>query len=246
MLNAEEKNREIFLHARCSIVRIMRTLFSRLTVALFVFYSSFLVPHSLFSAEAAAVADVVKRLQARYDSTAGFRADFTQEVESATLGQKVESRGTVVFKKPGRMRWEFTEPPQTLVSDGKFFWFYQPAEKQVLKTPFQQAFTSTTPASFLLGVGRLDQDFNITLAGETADSYQLRLTPKKDPEALGLLDLVVSAKTFDILQATVTDPLGNVTRLHFSNIDRKASFDDTLFHFTVPPGVDVIEAPAAS
>jgi outer membrane lipoprotein carrier protein len=208
-----------------------------------VFCSSFIIHHSSF---AATVPDIVKRLQERYDSTQGFRAEFSQEVESATLGQKVESRGTVVFKKPGRMRWEFTEPPQTLVSDGKFFWFYQPAEKQVLKAAFQQAFSSTTPASFLLGVGRLDQDFTVSLTGETADSYQLRLTPKKDPEAIGLLDLVVSAKTFDILQATVTDPLGNVTRLHFSNIDRKASLDDTLFHFTAPPGVDVIEAMPAS
>jgi len=224
----------------------MRRFFSQLILLIFLLHSAFRIPHSAFFAEAASVSDIVKRLQERYDSTAGFRADFTQEVESATLGQKVESRGTVVFKKPGRMRWEFTEPQQTLVSDGKFFWFYQPAEKQVLKTPFQQAFSSTTPASFLLGVGRLDQDFNISLAGETADSYQLRLTPKKDPEALGLLDLVVSAKTFDILQATVTDPLGNVTRLHFSNIDRKASLDDALFHFTAPPGVDVIEAMPAS
>jgi len=224
----------------------MRRFLFRLTLLIVLFYSAIRTPNSAFFAEAASVPDLVKRLQERYDSTAGFRADFTQEVESATLGQKVESRGTVVFKKPGRMRWEFTEPPQTLVSDGKFFWFYQPAEKQVLKTPFQQAFTSTTPASFLLGVGRLDQDFNITLAGETADSYQLRLTPKKDPEAIGLLDLVVSAKTFDILQATITDPLGNVTRLHFSNIDRKAALDDTLFQFTAPPGVDVIDAMPAS
>src|SRR5215813_14752131 len=241
MLNAEEKNREIFLHARCSIVRIMRTLFSRLTVALFVFYSSFLVPHSLFSAGAAAVADVVKRLQARYDSTAGFRADFTQEVESATLGQKVESRGTVVFKKPGRMRWEFNEPKQTLVSDGKFFWFYQPAENQVIKTPFQQAFTSSTPTSFLLGVGQLQKDFTVSLTSTTAGAYQLRLTPKKDPEAIGLLDLTVNAKTFDIEQAVVTDPLGNVTRLRLSNIDRSTPLNDELFHFSAPPGVDVVE-----
>jgi outer membrane lipoprotein carrier protein len=223
----------------------MRRFISQLILCLFL-YSVFPILYSAFLAEAASIDAIVKKLQSRYDSTDGFRADFTQEVESATLGQKVESRGTVMFKKPGRMRWEFSEPPQTLVSDGKFFWFYQPAEKQVLKTPFHQVFSSTTPASFLLGVGRLDQDFNISLTGETADSYQLHLTPKKDPEALGLLDLVVSAKTFDILQVTVTDPLGNVTRLHFSNIDRKASLDDTLFHFTVPPGVDVIEAMPAS
>ncbi len=230
--------------ARCSILRIMRI--SRFTIALAVFYSSLIIHHSSFSAWAASVPDLVKRLQARYDSTAGFRADFTQEVESATLGQKVEARGTVVFKKPGRMRWEFSEPQQTLVSVVKFFWLYQPTEKQVLKTPFQQVFSSTTPASFLLGVGRLDQDFSVSLTGETAEAYQLRLTPKKDPEALGVLDLAVSAKTFDILQATITDPLGNVTRLSFSHIDRTAPLDDALFRFTAPPGVDVIEAMPAS
>src|SRR5215468_339703 len=120
------------------------------------------------SAQAASVTEIVNKLQVRYDSTAGFRADFQQEVESATLGQKVESRGSVVFKKPGRMRWEFTEPKQTLVSDGKFFWFYQPAENQVIKTPFQQAFSSNTPASFLLGVGQLAKDFTVSLISETA------------------------------------------------------------------------------
>ena len=144
------------------------------------------------------------------------------------------------------MRWEFSEPPQTLVSDGKFFWFYQPAEKQVLKTPFQQAFSSTTPASFLLGVGRIDQDFNVSLTSETQEMYLLRLTPKKDPEAIGLLSLAVSAETFDILQATITDPLGNTTRLRFANIDRTASLDETLFQFAPPSGVDVIEAMPAS
>jgi outer membrane lipoprotein carrier protein len=144
------------------------------------------------------------------------------------------------------MRWEFSEPQQTLVSDGTFFWFYQPTEKQVLKTPFQQAFRSSTPASFLTGVGRLDEDFVVSLRGEAEAVYQLRLTPKKDAEAIGLLDLAVSAKTFDILQATVTDPLGNVTRLRFTNIDRTAPLDDALFRFTAPAGVDVIEALPAS
>jgi outer membrane lipoprotein carrier protein len=224
----------------------MRKFFFCLLV-LFFFHSSFIIHHSSFAAQAASVPTIVKRLQARYDSTGGFRADFTQEVESATLGQKIESRGKVFFKKPGLMRWEFTSgPQQTLVSDGKFFWFYQPAEKQVLKTPFQQAFRSNTPVSFLTGVGRVDQDFTVTLQGETNQIYSLRLTPKQDPEAIGLLDLEVDAKTFDILQATITDPLGNTTRVRFTNIDRKAPLDDTLFHFTTPPGVDVVEPPSTS
>lgn len=193
------------------------------------------------SLNAASVSDVVKKLQARYDSTAGFHANFSQAVESATLGQKVESRGTVVFKKPGRMRWEFIEPKQTVVSDGQFFWFYQPEENQVIKTPFQQAFSSSSPVSFLLGVGQLEQDFSIALISESQDAYRLRLTAKKDADAFGTLDLTVNAQTFDIEQAVVTDPLGNITRLRFSDIDRTAQIHDEAFHFSPPPGIDVIE-----
>jgi outer membrane lipoprotein carrier protein len=219
----------------------MNKIFSRCSVLLFTGYWLLATGYFASYAQAATVADIVKSLQARYDTTAGFRADFQQEVASATLGQKVQAHGSVVFKKPGRMRWEFVEPKQTLVSDGKYFWFYQPTENQVIKTPFQQAFTSNTPTSFLLGVGRLDKDFTVSIASETADVYQLHLVPKQDPEAIGLLDLTVNAKTFDIQQAVVTDPLGNVTRLQLFHIDRTTPITDELFHFSIPPGVDVVE-----
>jgi outer membrane lipoprotein carrier protein len=139
------------------------------------------------------------------------------------------------------MRWEFIEPKQTLVSDGKFFWLYQPAENQVIKTPFQRAFSSSTPASFLLGVGQLEKDFSIALTSETAEAYQFRLTSKQDPEAIGTLELIVNAKTFDIQQAIVTDPLGNITRLRFFDINRSAPVKDEEFAFSPPPGADVIE-----
>src|SRR5262245_24594418 len=95
---------------------------ARFLVGLFVFCASYWLLTIGHSVQAASTPDLIKKMQARYDSTAGFHANFTQEVESATLGQKVESHGTVIFKKPGRMRWEFVEPKQTLVSDGKFFW----------------------------------------------------------------------------------------------------------------------------
>lgn len=197
-------------------------------------------------AHTVSVEEVVRKLQARYDATSGFRADFVQTVESATLGQKVESRGTVFFKKPGRMRWEFHEPEQLVVADGTFFWLYQPKDKQVIRMPFQQAFRSNVPVSFLTGVGRLDQDFLPSLRGATDETYRVRLTPKRDAEATGLLDLEVDAKTFDILRATVTDPLGNTTQVRFTNIDRHTLPDDALFRFAVPAGVDVIEAAPAS
>lgn len=219
----------------------MKVICKRLLLIVLLFSTGYWLLATGYSAQAASVQTVVKKLQARYDATKGFRADFAQEVQSATLGQKVEARGQVYFRKPGRMRWEFIEPEQLLVSDGKFLWLYQPADKQVIKTPFEQAFRSNAPASFLLGIGRIDQDFTVTLTGETKDAYSLRLISKKDPEAIGSLDLEVDAKSFDISQATITDPLGNTTRLRFLNIDRKAPLNDSLFLFTIPPGIDVVD-----
>jgi outer membrane lipoprotein carrier protein len=222
----------------------MRVRISHLAAIVLIFSSLLITHYSLLAAEAASVQTVVKKLQTRYDSTRGFRADFTQAVESATLGQKVETHGKVFFKKPGRMRWEFVDPEQLLVSDGKFFWLYQPKDKQVIKTPFAQAFRSSSPASFLLGVGRITKDFTPSVQTQSATTYSLRLTPKKDPEAIGMLDLEVDAKTFDILQATITDPLGNTTRVRFANIDRKSPPDESLFRFAVPDGVDIIATPS--
>jgi outer membrane lipoprotein carrier protein len=207
------------------------------------------VPASTAAPSTPSVTDIVARLQARYDDTLGFQADFVQDVATATLGQAMTSTGEVFFKKPGKMRWNFSQPAQLLVSDGSSFWFYQPADKQVVKTPFHQAFRSNTPVSFLTGVGRLEDDFQVALQDSTSDStqnstqdtYLLQLTSKQDAEAVGRLTLAVSRQTFDIVEATVTDPLGNTTRLRFNNINRNVPLEDSLFQFDIPPGVDIIE-----
>ena len=192
------------------------------------------------------VGDVVRKLQARYDATKDFTADFTQTVEAPTLGKPLQSAGQVFFKRPGRMRWEFLEPEkQTIVADGKLLWVYQPEHHQVLKTPFRAAFQSATPISFLLGVGRLKNDFDATLQSSGPGVIRLKLVPKRERE-IGVLVLDVGSQTYDILAAEVTDPLGNVTRLAFSNLRRDVGLDDSRFLFVVPPGTDVVEPPEPS
>lgn len=191
------------------------------------------------------VDDVVRRLQQRYETTADFTADFRQTVDVPTLGKTLESSGRVFFKRPGRMRWEFLEPDQeTIVADGSMLWVYQPQHRQVLKTPFHAAFQSATPVSFLFGVGKLADDFHASLIGVQGDTIRLRLDPKRDTE-IGTLVLAVDRKSYDLTGAEITDPLGNVTRLTFSNLKRGVGVADSKFALQTPPGTDVVEAPAA-
>ena len=190
------------------------------------------------------VDEVVHRLQARYDDTKDFTANFAQTVEAATLGQPLESSGKVYFKRPGKMRWEFEKSEkQTIVADGQTLWVYQPEHRQVLKAPFRAAFQSATPISFLFGVGQLAKDFDVSLLPETnTGALRLKLVPKQERE-IGVLVLDVDPHTYDILAAEITDPLGNVTRLRFTEMKRDVGLDDAKFRFQAPPGTDVVQAP---
>ncbi len=187
---------------------------------------------------------IVRKLQERYDATTDFTADFTQTVAVPTLGKTLKSTGQVFFKRPGRMRWEFVEPDQqTIVADGQTLWVYQPEHHQVLKAPFRAAFQSATPLSFLFGVGELESDFNPSLLPQGEPGiHHLKLVPKQDKE-IGVLVLDVDAKSYDIVAAEVTDPLGNVTRLTFANLKHGVGLADSRFTFETPRGTDVVEAP---
>jgi outer membrane lipoprotein carrier protein len=203
------------------------------------------------AASALDAAAIVQKVQERYDATRDFTAAVKQEMTIASLGKTTTATGTVAFKRPGKMRWEFNhDAPEVIIADGNTLWFYQPSEHQVIKTSFHEAFRSTTPISFLTGVGRLAQDFDTTIDGTSADGrlVYLMLVPRRDSAtgagaAVGKLRLTVAHDTGEIRGAEVYDPLGNVSRLQFDDIKRNQGLSDDRFVFQVPPGVDVITAP---
>lgn len=200
---------------------------------------------SATTASAVESGEVARRVQERFDATTDLTASVNQELVVASAGKTLKANGTVAFKRPGKMRWNLTDgsTTQIIVADGTTLWFYQPEEKQVLKAPFQAAFRSSTPISFLTGVGRLSEDFDVRLDGEAEGVIHLALTARKGEGELGRLRLTVDAHTYDIVGAEIVDPLGNITRLRFADLRRNTGLDDAQFRFEVPSGVDVIEAP---
>ena len=195
-------------------------------------------------ARADELADALRTLQQRYESTRTLVAKFRQEVESPTMAGKLTSNGTVSFEKPNRMRWDYAAPDrQTIVSDGETLWIYQPEEKQVLKAPLREAFQATTPVTFLGGLGHVDRDFTPTLESSADDRWVLKLVPREE-RGVGTLVLVVRKGDASIEEARISDPLGTTTHLALSEERRNVSLGADLFHFTPPPGVDVVRPPA--
>jgi outer membrane lipoprotein carrier protein len=195
---------------------------------------------------AAPVDEIVARVQARFDETRDFTATVRQEMELVSAGRTITAEGTVSFKRPGKMRWVLeNHEKQVIVADGTTLWFYQPEEAQALRAPFASAFRSSTPVSFLTGVGEIKDDFTVSLESESEERIELGLAPKKGEGELGNLRLIVERTSYDIVGAEVHDPTGNVTRLRFTDLQRNTGIEDSLFRFEVPPGVDVVDAPIA-
>lgn len=187
---------------------------------------------------------IVQAVQARYDATTDLSGDVIQETNVVRLNKTIMARGTVAFKKPGKMRWELANGDrEVIVSDGKTLWMYRPEDQQVLRMPFDSAFRSSTPISFLTGVGKIAENFRVAFEGAEDGRLRLRLEPKRQEADVGMLWLLVDATSFDIVGAEVQDPLGNRSKLTFQNVRRNQGLSDTLFEFAVPAGVDVLEAP---
>jgi outer membrane lipoprotein carrier protein len=185
----------------------------------------------------------VDRLQRRYEATKSFSAKFAEQI-TPVGGLKREREGTVYFQRPGRMRWNFEgSDGETIVSDGKTLYTYQPDLNQVIETPIDRAFASSSAASFLLGIGKLQRDFEASVpANAPADGLvHVSLKPK---DAGGTIELGLDPKTYDIAAFRLVDQLGDVTVLKFTGLKRNVALDADLFVFKVPTGADIVGAPS--
>jgi len=186
--------------------------------------------------------DVVRDVQRRYDSTRDYSADFRQTTEYRTLNRRIEGRGRVYFSKPAKMLWRYEEPAgQFVLSDGSDLYFYQPAERQVIKTALGSVFRSDLPLSFLLGIGDLERDFRAELTDSTDEAHVLKLSPRKANTGVGEIHLSVAPDSHDIRQVLIEDAAGNRWIFRFENIRRGPELDPDLFELKTPQGVDIVE-----
>jgi len=188
----------------------------------------------------------VDAIQNRYRGTQDLRATFRQVTRSVAFGRAgstSESKGTVQFAKPGKMRWSYTEPdPSLLVSDGSVMWIYDPVrgEAQRLSLAGGGEYFSGAGVRFLLGEGDMREEFQVTHDDCTGAEWELELVPRR-VTTFERLRVRVNPQTGDLVQTRIVDLIGNETTVDFSEIEVNQTPDDSTFEFDPPAGVDVID-----
>ena len=186
--------------------------------------------------------ETLAAVREHYRSIRDFRARFVQVSLVASLGREEVSAGHVVVRRPGKMRWEYSEPEHRLVvSDGETLKIWLPSERQMQVASLAGGAVSPTALGLLLGESDLARTFHAErIEASRPDELGLRLVPRSDA-TFESLDVWVEAGTHRLRASQVKDLFGNVTRLRFEDIVENGGVEEAEFTIEVPEGTDVID-----
>lgn len=183
-------------------------------------------------------AAALDQLQQFLDGTKTAKASFSQKVITKTgkIGQ--QAAGSMSFIRPGKFRWEYTQPySQLIVGDGTKLWSYDKELNQVVVKPQSQAIGSS-PAALLSGDNALQKNFTLSEAGTSNGLEWLDAVPKSNES--GFERVKIGFKSGLPQAMEVRDNFGQTTLLQFTGFERNPNLSGDTFRFVPPKGADVV------
>jgi outer membrane lipoprotein carrier protein len=186
---------------------------------------------------------LVHSLQLKYNSVRDFSADFEHQYTGGLLNISLVEHGTVLIKKPGKMRWNYVTAEEKLyVSNGETFYSYFPRDRQVIMTEIPPDDRGSTPMSFLAGRGNLSEDFDVTYEdiSTSPDNWVRRLTPRVPDAGYEWLVVTVDRSNLSITGLSTSDFQGGKSTYIFTGLKENQNLPDSAFEFTVPDEIDIV------
>ena len=110
------------------------------------------------------------------------------------MGMDRTETGTLLLKKPGRMRWSYDDRSgKVFVLDGKYAWFYTPGDPQAQRIPAKQMDDLQTPLRLLLGHTQLKKELDALTISPVAGGFRIAGVPKGMEQRVKVLSVDVSA-----------------------------------------------------
>jgi outer membrane lipoprotein carrier protein len=182
----------------------------------------------------------LKGIETRYNSAQTLELQFSESY--GFKGRKKTESGTLFLRKPGRMRWQYTNPAGKLfVSDGQYFYYYNPEDNHAEKLNVKEAEDLRAPLAFLLGKLNFNEDFreyHTSMAG--ADAL-ISATPKSDKLPFTEVTFL-TAPDFTIKQLQVKGQDGSLLEYAFQGEKKNPAVPDAMFKFSLPPGAEWVDS----
>lgn len=180
----------------------------------------------------------VAQVEAYFAGLKALSADFSQTVYDAHGKVVEQASGHMYMERPRRFRWEYRKPyPQLVVADGERVWLYDKSLQQITVEPLDKAL-GATPLALLSGAEGLSKVFKIRAMAAKGQLSWYQLSPRVKQQRLQALRVGFDAGQLRVLE--MGDALNRRTRIALDHVQRNPNLNPDLFHFTPPPGVDVV------
>jgi outer membrane lipoprotein carrier protein len=198
-------------------------------------------PQRLAAATGPDLDHLLTEVEHHYNRAQTLSVYFTESYSIAGRKHRPES-GQLLLRKPGRMRWIYSEPAGKLfVSDGHNVYLYTADDNRVEQSKLKASQDMRAPLAFLLGKLEMKKEFRSFETKPAQNGTYLLAEAKNDRVPYGKVQMLIG-QGFEIKELTVDGRDGSV--LHFSFRDEvvNPAIADQDFHFVPPPGADVVQA----
>jgi outer membrane lipoprotein carrier protein len=180
------------------------------------------------------------RIDHRYNSLHTLEVNFTQEYEG--MGMDRREAGTLLLKKPGRMRWTYSKPAGKLfILDSHNGYFYSPGDTTAQRVPVKELNDLRSPLRLLLGHTKLEKELSGLIITPAANGlYTLTGVPRGLEKRVASFAITVNANgVIQSMRIEETDGVRNT--FIFSDEQPNVPAPDSDFVFTPPAGVRVVD-----
>lgn len=186
------------------------------------------------------VDDILKQVEARYNHAKTLQVVFQEQYTRPGEIRRTEG-GTLLLRKPGRMRWDYSQPKGKLfVSDGKFLYLYTPESNQVEKTKMQETADMRAPLAFLLGKLNFSKEFRNIQGTPEGSGMRIKAEPKTENLPYSAVEFVITDQAL-IREVKVTAFDKSILDFTFDQEKMDPPLDAKLFQFQMPAGAKLVD-----
>ena len=201
-----------------------------------------LVSASLLSA-GSATEGLIKQVQDRYNGARTLSVNFEEQYSIQSHARPAEA-GVLTLQKQGKMRWDYSRPEGKLfVSDGKNVFLYTSWDNRVEKVPLRDTEDMRAPLAFLLGRLDMKKEFGSFEAHAGDGGTWLDAYARNDRVLYKKVEMLI-VPDGSIRQLKVVGQDTSLLSFSFNNEKLNPPVEDKVFHFTIPPGAEVVDSMA--
>ncbi|QNI34990.1 outer membrane lipoprotein carrier protein LolA [Alloacidobacterium dinghuense] len=181
-----------------------------------------------------------ERIDRHYNALHSLSVHFTQKYDG--MGMHRQESGTLLLKKPGKMRWTYNQPAGKLfVLDGDNAYFYSPGDMEIPRVTAKKLDDLRSPLRFLLGHTQLAKELtNLQINPAENGAFTLSGIPKNMEQRIASFTLTASAAGV-IQSMRIEETDGAINLFTFSDEQPNAPATDADFVFHAPAGTHIIE-----